>query len=354
MRNEKDPLLVCYIRARRPDGGECTINLMELEDALEGVFPGDSYLLPESGKIIFRMEDGEMEDEVEEVSDDEQMLPIDPLSSHQRFEWMEEFINVVRSVPLQAALRRALRNRKPFRNFKDALLEYPSERQRWFDFEAEKLREAAVQLIEELDWEIVEVVDRRPAKANPVEIDPAERVPLTAEEYEWVLRGGWQIATRGGRTQLALLLKGSKNKALLKHNLQTSPAYGRLSFLTLEEIENRIDQVVRKGDLQVEFFGDLPLIILTRDGWEHVRGWADQYECEQAAAADEKTLLEMLLRWRQRPRREQFDLVDASATLNPEARQRVLKAWRTVAGKEVGARIEARLAGMDSTPSVQQ
>jgi len=66
--------------------------------------------------------------------------------------------------------------------------------------------------------------------------------------------GSWEIATSGGRSQLGLLLKGSKDKRLLKHNLQASPAFGQLSFLTLEEIENRIDHVIRKGDLRVEFF----------------------------------------------------------------------------------------------------
>src|SRR6266566_9355212 len=88
----------------------------------------------------------------------------------------------------------------------------------------------------------------------------------------------------GGRTQLALLLKGSRNKSVLKHHLDHSPAYGKLSFLTIEEIQNRIDQVIRKNDLRVEFFGDLPLIVLTDAAWERVMPWSNAQECSSASA----------------------------------------------------------------------
>ena len=183
-------------------------------------------------------------------------------------------------------------------------MEYPAERERWYKFEAEKLRAEATGLIESFDWEIIEVVDPTPAKAVAAGVTPQERVPITTEEHEWILRGGWQIASSGGRSQLGLLLKGSKDKKLLKHGLQTSPAYGRLSFLTLEEIENRIDHVIRKGDLQIAYFGDLPLIVLTDQGWNRVRAWANEHECTLAGAADETTLRQILTRWTNRRRDE--------------------------------------------------
>ena len=42
-----------------------------------------------------------------------------------------------------------------------------------------------------------------------------------------------------------------KDKKLLKHNLDHSPVYGKLSFLTIEEIENRIDHLwIRVRDLE--------------------------------------------------------------------------------------------------------
>src|SRR5439155_11808079 len=136
------------------------------------------------------------------------------------------------------------KSKKPFRHFKDALLEFPAVRQQWFQFEARKLKEEAIDFIESLDWEILKVVDGRPVENVSPEIEPAERLQPTGEEREWILRAGSEIAAKGGRSQLALLLKGSKDKKLLKHHLQNSPAYGKLSFLTLEEIENRIDHLI--------------------------------------------------------------------------------------------------------------
>ena len=106
--------------------------------------------------------------------------------------------------------------------------------------------------------------------------------PVTEEESSWILRGAWEVALKGGRTQLALLLKGSKNKDLLKHRLEEAPAYGKLSLLTIPEIENRIDQAIRQGFVDVTRQGDFPLIVLTPEGWSDVRPWAHREEVRRA------------------------------------------------------------------------
>ncbi len=342
-----------YIRARRPDGTECVIDLIELESALEGGAPGEYYFMPDSGEIVFHSTDDLLDDDDLEQDDEDEVadtpadaLPLDPVDSRVRFRWMEDFIQTVHSITAKSALSHALRLKKPFRHFKDVLLEYPAVRERWFQFEAEKTKGEAIALIESFDWEILEVADARPQKSISDEVDPAERVPLTSEEYEWILRGAWEIAAKGGRTQLALLLKGSKNKTVMKHGLDQAPAYGKLSFLTIEEIENRIDHVIRKNDLRVEFFGDLPLIVLTDQGWEHVRPWANEHEARVAAAAGERLLNEILLKWRGRRRDEQLDLINAVASIDAENARRVLNAWREIAGKEVRAHIETKLQSL--------
>jgi len=344
-----------FIRARREDGSECVIDLIELEDALEGVEPGEYYFLPGSGKVVFLpsedsygLGDIDESDEGDEHHDDEpapdpDALPLDPISSRTRFKWMEDFITSVHSITAQSALRNALRQKKPFRHFKDALMEYPAVRQQWFQFQAERVKAEAVALIEGLGWEILEVSDARPNRSIPEEIDPAERVPSTSEEYEWILRGASEIAARGGRTQLALLLKGSRDKSVLKHHLDHSPAYGKLSFLTIEEIQNRIDQVIRKNDLRLEFFGDLPLIVLTDAAWERVRPWSNAQECAGAAAAGDRALSEIVTAWRTRKKDEQYHLLDAVTHLDHGTAKRILMAWHEVAGKEVRGRIEMKL-----------
>jgi hypothetical protein len=98
---------------------------------------------------------------------------------------------------------------------------------------------------------------------------------------------------------------------LLKHQLNHSPVYGKLSFLTIQEIEDRLDHLIRNDELRIEFFGDLPLILLSDSAWERVRPWSNDLECRQAAAAGERALNEMLFQWRNRPRHEQLHLLEA-------------------------------------------
>jgi hypothetical protein len=333
------------VRVRHPDGEELTINLSELEDALQGVSTGEYYLLPKSGRIIF-ISSEEMDDESEEavIPDNEEALPIDTIENRAQFRWMEEFIDTVHSIAAQNALRDALRHKRPFRNFKDALMEFPVLRQRWFQFEALKVKTEAVNLLESLDFEILEIVDPRPVKDITEEIDAAENLPLTVEEHESILRGAWQIAAKGGRSQLSLLLKGSKNKSVLKHGLDQSPVYGKLSYLTIEEIENRIDQLIRKGELRTEFFGDLPLILLTDQSWLLIQPWVHAYEYQLAASADARRLAEILNNWRNRPREEQHQMLEAMDLTERESASRVLQAWHGLAGKEIRAKIETILS----------
>jgi predicted AAA+ superfamily ATPase len=98
---------------------------------------------------------------------------------------------------------------------------------------------------------------------------------------------------------------------LLKHQLNHSPVYGKLSFLTIQEIEDRLDHLIRNDELRIEFFGDLPLILLSDSAWDRVRPWSNDLECRQAAAAGERALNEMLFQWRNRPRHEQLHLLEA-------------------------------------------
>jgi Uncharacterised protein family (UPF0158)/RQC domain len=337
--------LSCFVRVRHSNGEELTIDLIELEDALQGSSPGDYYLLPKSGRIIL-ISSEEMHDESEEavVPDDEEALPIDTIESRVQFRWMEEFIGSVHSIAAQNALRDALRHKRPFRNFKEVLMEFPVLRKKWFQFEAQKVKTEAVNFLESLDFEILEIVDPRPPESIAEEIDAAENVPLTVEEHECILRGAWQVAAKGGRSQLSLLLKGSKNKSVLKHGLDVSPVYGTLSYLTIEEIENRIDQLIRKGELRTEFFGDLPLILLTDESWFRIQPWAHQYECHLAASADGRKLTEILNNWRNRRREEQHQLLEAMASTERESARRVLQAWHGLAGKEIRSKIETTLS----------
>jgi sensor histidine kinase YesM len=66
--------------------------------------------------------------------------------SHESYCDMEAFIATVHNLRLQERLERAISGRGAFRYFKDVLLDYPAERERWFQFKRERLRQRI------LDW----------------------------------------------------------------------------------------------------------------------------------------------------------------------------------------------------------
>ncbi len=59
---------------------------------------------------------------------------------------------------------------------------------------------------------------------------------LPAEELHAVLRATDDVIGEGGRTQVAKILKGSKEKQLLEKGLDQNPAYGFFHDLKLEQI----------------------------------------------------------------------------------------------------------------------
>ncbi len=62
--------------------------------------------------------------------------------SRDAYEDMVEFVESVNKPHLRELLDVALRGKGAFRRFKDVLLNYPAERERWFRFEEARQREA--------------------------------------------------------------------------------------------------------------------------------------------------------------------------------------------------------------------
>jgi len=85
--------------------------------------------------------------------------------SHEGYRDMEAFIVTVEEDGLRDRLWRAISGRGAFRYFKDVLLDYPRERQRWFDFKDQRTEERI------LDWlrsqGIESIIERPPAEELP-------------------------------------------------------------------------------------------------------------------------------------------------------------------------------------------
>jgi hypothetical protein len=114
-------------------------------EALEDAFENNaqevhSYLHLSSGDVL-RVVDGVADPDMHSrISTDAQYLRIESVSSREQYRWMERFIQMVDHPGLRAALMHAIDGKGAFRRFKDVLMSYATERERWFAFRSERLR----------------------------------------------------------------------------------------------------------------------------------------------------------------------------------------------------------------------
>lgn len=73
---------------------------------------------------------------------------IEPLQSYEKYNLMQEFASQQENERLSELLAVALNGRGAFRRFKDVLLNFPEERQKWFDFENKWMAERAIEFLE--------------------------------------------------------------------------------------------------------------------------------------------------------------------------------------------------------------
>src|SRR5690606_30337162 len=71
---------------------------------------------------------------------DPNYMRIDPVSSREQYRWMERFIPMVDEGEVQSRLLAAIDGKGAFRRFKDVLMAFAPERERWFAFRSERLR----------------------------------------------------------------------------------------------------------------------------------------------------------------------------------------------------------------------
>jgi len=134
----------------RPSGGkpreeqtwrDVPIDWEALEDAFENNAPEvHSYLHVPTGDVL-RIVDGIADPQMHaRIAADQSYLRIEPVSSREQYRWMERFIPMVDEDQLQQRLTRAIDGKGAFRRFKDVLMGYGPERERWFAFRSERLR----------------------------------------------------------------------------------------------------------------------------------------------------------------------------------------------------------------------
>jgi hypothetical protein len=112
-----------------------------LEDAFENNAPEvHSYLHLSTGDVL-RIVDGIADPQMHaRIAADAQHLRIDPVSSREQYRWMERFIPMLDDGELKNRLTQAIDGKGAFRRFKDVLMSFAPERERWFAFRSERLR----------------------------------------------------------------------------------------------------------------------------------------------------------------------------------------------------------------------
>ncbi len=165
------------------------INIEELASAMEDASYEHSYYLDlETGRILFVTEEThtQLEEIYEEAPDEEtdnnkfdlksslkkldlpdwqkealreaeeiekgfgsRYISIPRADSSEAYGDIEDFIATARSQRLQNQLYQAIRGSHPFRRFKDVLASNSAERERWFNFQESRLRERALEWLED-------------------------------------------------------------------------------------------------------------------------------------------------------------------------------------------------------------
>lgn len=91
--------------------------------------------------------------------------------------------------------------------------------------------------------------------------------PLPDPELRAILRAADDIIAEGGRTLLSKILKGSKERKLLELGLDQNPSFGYFKSLTLQQIMDKIDHLIRMGFLKTEVSKKYPTVVFTPYGW---------------------------------------------------------------------------------------
>lgn len=171
-------------------------------------------------------------------------------------------------------------------------------------------------------------------------LDTGGVIVLPEEDVIKILRAADPLVMSGGRSMLSKILKGSKDKKLLAHNLEQCPAYGYYHQLTLEEIGHRVDWMITAGYLRIEYNDRLPMLVFTDVGWAIEREtYAEElYQAIHASLVEgESYPVEML---KDRNREIILLLIDKIKEKGDASFIPFLQRWQTIDYKKVRAAIQ--------------
>lgn len=145
------------------------IDVQELCAAFEDSSDDHRYYLDlETGGITHDFLEAAEREDLDEMVDEAskeryRYLPI--AESQVGYEDMKEYIETVKGANLKEKLSIAISGGGAFRRFKDVLNSYPKERERWFKFKDEKVKERVNEWLEE---EGIEIIPQKPIEIREI------------------------------------------------------------------------------------------------------------------------------------------------------------------------------------------
>ena len=187
----------------------------------------------------------------------------------------------------------------------------------------------------------------------PVTLDTKGINNLDFEEIKIILRAADDLIMSGGRTLLAKILKGSKEKKIFELELEKIPAYGFYKEIDLEYIKAKIDWLIENWYLAIEYDYRLPLLVYTPKGWEIEK---DTYSDELLAGFENMfdfgSDLYLMDYLKDKNRDMIMMLLDKVEATNNSKYIPILKAWEMIDYKKVQKRIQSVIRHLEQNLNV--
>lgn len=173
----------------------------------------------------------------------------------------------------------------------------------------------------------------------PVVLDAGEIKDLPQEDIRMILRGADALISTGGRSMLAKILKGSKDKKIFEYKLNECPAYGYYQDMKLDDISKCIDWMIKEDYLRIEYDYRLPLLVFSEKGWQIEKETFAQELYQRMCLDVEEKKARVLFEMKEVNRQVVMCVLDKIEKEGTEEFLLYLEAWKMLEVKKVAARI---------------
>lgn len=184
----------------------------------------------------------------------------------------------------------------------------------------------------------------------PVVLDAGEIKDLPQEDIQMILRGADELISTGGRSMLAKMLKGSKDKKIFEYKLNECPAYGYYQDMKLDDISKCIDWMIKEDYLRIEYDYRLPLLAFSEKGWQIEKETFAQELYQRMCLDVEEKKARVIFEMKEVNRQVVMCVLDKIEKDGTKEFLPYLEAWKMLEVKKVAARIievENKISGKD-------